>query len=152
MISGVIFSGKTIFRIHRGNRWEILQALMRKDPSRKYLYSELEKALSFLEIFRQVYQLFVGLEEDIYLDNPGIVDNLQTVAQTLGYNDIGAIRAWDHLLIHYHEFVESAKKTTDKLLEDREGMLISMDKIINIINKNLFIAFTPQLGLHNNFH
>ena len=118
MISGVIFSGKTIFRIHRRNRWEILQALMRKDPSRKHLYSELEKALSFLEIFRQVYQLFVGLEEDIYLDNPGIVDNLQTVAQTLGYNDIGAIRAWDHLLIHYHEFVESAKKNTDKLLED----------------------------------
>ena len=118
MLSGLIFSGKTIFRIYRGNRWEILESLIRSDPGRKHLYENLENALSFLESFRHVYQLFVGLEEDIYLDDPTIVENMQVVATILGYSDIGAIRAWDHLLIHYHEFVELARNTTEQLLED----------------------------------
>jgi len=118
MLQGLIFSGKTIFRIHRENRWEILEDLKRKDHNRSGYYVELEKVLSFMEVFRHVFQLYVGLEEDIYLDDPGMGDNLQLVAQTLGYHDIGAIRAWDHLLIHYHEYAELAKRITARLLED----------------------------------
>ncbi|NOZ63091.1 MAG: hypothetical protein GXO74_15680 [Calditrichaeota bacterium] len=118
MLQGLIFSGKTIFRIHRENRWEILADLKRKDQKRSAFYSDLEKALSFLEVFRHVFQLYVGLEDDIYLDDPAMQDNLQLVAQTLGYHDIGAIRAWDHLLIHYHEYAELAKRITAQLLED----------------------------------
>jgi len=118
MVSGIIFSGKTIFRIFRGNRWDILSVLARKDSARQQLYSNLEKSLTFLEIFRHVYQLFVGLEEEVYLDDPIIVKNMQTVAISLGYHDMGAISAWDHLLIHYHEYVELARNTAARLLED----------------------------------
>ncbi len=138
MLSGMIFSGKTIFRIYKGNRWEILAKLMRSDPTRKQLYVNLEKALTFLETFRHVYQLYVGLEEDIYLDNPEMVENLQKVAKTLGYQDMGAIKAWDHLLIHYHEYVELAKETAAQLLEDvREHIksISSFTKIVELASK-----------------
>lgn len=138
MVSSLIFSGKTIFRIYKGNRWEILQALMHKDPGRLQHYENLEKALSFLEIFRHIYQLFVGLEEDIYLDDPMIVQSMQTIAITLGYEDIGAISAWDHLLIHYHEYVELARNTTAHLLDDVQDhvhTISSFSKIASLARK-----------------
>lgn len=118
MVSGIILSGKTIFRIYRGNRWDVLATLARKDSSRKQIYQELERVITFLEIFRHLYQLFIGLEEDIYLDDPEVVNNMQIVAMTLGYKDVGAISAWDHLLIHYHEYVESAKNITARLIQE----------------------------------
>lgn len=118
MISGVIFSGKTIFRIYRGNRWDVLSLLSRKDSSRRSLYQELEESMTFLEIFRHMFQLFIGLEEEVYLDDRDMVENMSNVAKTLGYRDMGAISAWDHLLIHYHEYVDLAHNTCSRLLGD----------------------------------
>ena len=118
MISITILAAKTIFRIYRGNRWEVLEILARKDSSRKQTYLELEKVLTFLEIFRHLYQLFIGLEENIYLEDSEAVNHLQIIATTLGYEDVGAISAWDHLLIHYHEQVDSAKKNCSRLIQD----------------------------------
>ncbi|OQX95473.1 hypothetical protein B6I21_05255 [candidate division KSB1 bacterium 4572_119] len=140
MISGVIFSGKTIFRIYRVNRWEILAALKRIDSNRKHLYNNLEKSLSFLEIFRHIFQLYVGLEEDIYLDDPVTVQNMQIVAKTLGYQDMGAISAWDHLLIHYHEYVETAKSTAAQLLVDVQEHL----KVISSFSVITGMAKDPE--------
>ena len=118
MISGIIFSGKTIFRIYRGNRWDVLSQLSRKDSSRRHLYQNLEKSLTFLEIFRHLFQLFIGLEEELFLDEHDVVEHMSIVATTLGYRDMGAISAWDHLLIHYHEYVELAHNTCSRLLGD----------------------------------
>ncbi len=132
MISIIILSGKTIFRIYKRNRWDILSSLMRKDPDRKELYSNLEKSLTFFEILRHVYQLYVGLEEEIFLDDPIIVKNMELVAQTLGYQQMGAISAWDHLLIHYHEYADLAKKTAATLLEDVTGHIKSMGAFTNM--------------------
>ncbi|MCD4664091.1 MAG: hypothetical protein K8R68_02395, partial [Bacteroidales bacterium] len=132
MISIIILSGKTIFRIYKRNRWDILSSLMRKDPARKELYFNLEKSLTFFEILRHIYQLYVGLEEEIYLDDPIIVKNMELVAQTLGYQQMGAISAWDHLLIHYHEYADLAKKTAATLLEDVTGHITSMSAFANM--------------------
>ncbi|MBC8182370.1 hypothetical protein H8E88_14810 [candidate division KSB1 bacterium] len=132
MISILILSGKTIFRIYRRNRWDILSVLKRKDPDRKELYSNLEEALTFFEIFRHVYQLYVGLEEEIYLDDPIMIENMELVAQILGYQQMGAISAWDHLLIHYHEYVDFAKRTVSALLKDVTGHINSLSAFTNI--------------------
>jgi len=133
MVNAIIFAGKTIFRIYRGNRWDVLATLARKDSSRKSIYQELEEALTFFEIFRHLYQLFLGLDEDIYLDDPDVVKNMQIVAKALGYKDVGAISAWDHVLIHYHEYVESAKNTTSRLLQDVTEHLRSVSFFSNKI-------------------
>ncbi|MBD3289633.1 hypothetical protein GF337_12580 [candidate division KSB1 bacterium] len=118
MLLGVILAGRTIFRIYHGNRWDVLAVLMQRDSQRKSLYQELEKAVTFLEVFRHMYQLFVAQEEEIYLDDPNVTEQMELVARTLGYDDFGAIKAWDHLLIHYHEIVQQSKEVSGKLLEE----------------------------------
>jgi len=133
MISILILSGKTIFRIYKRNRWGILSALIRKDPDRKELYSNLEEALTFFEIFRHVFQLYIGLEEEIYLNDPIMMENMELVAQTLGYEQMGAISAWDHLLIHYHEYVDLSKRTVSALLKDVTGHIHSLSAFTNIV-------------------
>lgn len=140
MVSITILAAKSIFRIYRGNRWDVLNILARKDSSRKQVYLELEKVLTFLEIFRHLYQLFIGLDEDIYLDDPDTVNNLQTIATTLGYEDVGAISAWDHLLIHYHEKVELAKTITARLIPDLTDHL----KSVSIFSNKLKSAWYPE--------
>ncbi len=140
MISGIIYAGKTIFRIYRGNRWDILDALMRQDSRRKDIYIEIEKVLTFLEIFRHLFQLFIGLEEDIFLNDPATASNMEIVAKTMGYRDVGAINAWDHLLIHYHENVEKAKTLISRLLQD----VTEHVKSISIFSNMIKSAWYPE--------
>lgn len=140
MVSIIILAAKTVFRIYRGNRWDVLNILARKDSSRKEIYLELEKVLTFLEIFRHLYQLFIGLDEDIYLGDPETANNLQIIATTLGYEDVGAISAWDHLLIHYHEHVDSAKKISARLIQDVTEHL----KAVSIFSNKLKSAWYPD--------
>ncbi len=134
MVTGLILSGRTIFRIHQGNRWDVLFQLRQRDPLRSNLYLQLEESLTIFEIFRHLYQLFIAQEEEIPLDDPDIIEQLNLVAKTLGYRDIGPIHAWDHLFIHYHENVRVAKKVADKLL----GTVTNHLKMIS--------QFTPVLS------
>lgn len=117
MLLGVILAGRTIFRIYHGNRWDVLSVLTQRDSERKELYMELEKAVTFIEVFRHLYQLFIAQEEEIYLDDPNVSEQMELVAKTLGYKDFGAVKAWDHLLIHYHEKVQHAKEVSGRLLD-----------------------------------
>jgi len=126
MLMGLALAGRTVFRVYHGNRWDILAALRQRDPGRKELYKNLEDAITFLEVFRHIYQLFVAQEEEIYLDDPSVNEQMQSVARTLGYRDFGAITAWDHLLIHYHEKIQLAKDVAEKLLDDVAAHLRSI--------------------------
>ena len=117
MMLGMVLAGRTIFRIYRGNRWDVLSLLCERDSMREKLYCQIEDAISFLEVFRHFCQLYIAQEEEIRLDDPSTLEQLELVAKTLGYQDMGAIKAWDHLLIHYHEKVERAKKAAAQLLE-----------------------------------
>lgn len=128
MVSSLILAGKTIFQIYRGNRWEVLEMLARKDSARREVYRELEEVLTFLEILRHLYQLFVGLEEDIYLDDQGTIEQMELVARVMGYQNVGAISAWDHLLIHYYEHVDKAKRITARLIADVTDHLKAISK------------------------
>ena len=76
--------------------------------------------------------------------SPGFKENLrQYFAVSLGYDIISEIRDNLPLITAYFALENKLfntpegalrKPMTEKLLSDREGMLISMDKIINIIN------------------
>lgn len=140
MVSILILAAKTVFRIYRGNRWDVLNILARKDSSRREIYLELEKVLTFLEIFRHLYQLFIGLDEDIHLEDAETVEHLQIIATTLGYENVGAISAWDHLLIHYHENVETAKKISARLIQDVTEHL----KAVSVFSNKLKSAWYPD--------
>ncbi|MBN2012564.1 hypothetical protein JW960_24765 [candidate division KSB1 bacterium] len=134
MLLGMILVGRTVFRIYHGHRWQVLEELCLRNPERKDIYDQLEESVTFIEAFRHVYQLFVAQEEEIPLDDPTIQDQLALVARTLGYRDVGAVKAWDHLLIHYHEKVEMAKIASAKMLNQITEHLKLVSRFTPLIN------------------
>ncbi len=123
IIKGILSAKKTLFNVHETNNWDIIEELKEKDRKRANHYSELEEALTFFEIFRYLYQLFVVQEEEIRINEVGMLDNLAIVAKFMGYEDIGVLRAHNHLLVHYYEFVKKVRRIIPVLISDIEKHL-----------------------------
>jgi len=124
IIKGIISAKKTIFGVKEVNAWDIIEQLRRKDSLRPE-YAELEGALTFLEIFRYLYQLFVVQEEDILLDDEHTRFNIETVAKILGYEDRGAVSAGVHLLVDYYEWIRLTRRCVPALIDDLKRHLLS---------------------------
>jgi hypothetical protein len=124
IIKGIISAKKTIFGVREVNAWDIIEQLRRKDSLRPE-YEELEGALTFLEIFRYLYQLFVVQEEDVPLDDEHTRLNVETVAKTLGYEDRGALSAGVHLLVDYYEWIKLTRRCVPALIDDLKKHLLS---------------------------
>ena len=117
MIKGVICAQKTILNIDEVNAWKILESLSTKDPKKYYEYNVLDRALTFFETFRYLYQLFITQDEEILLEDVAL-KNIRRVARVLGYNDLGKCHAEDHLLVHYYEHIQSIRRTIPVILND----------------------------------
>lgn len=117
MIKGVSCAQKTILNIGKVNAWDILEILSTKDPKKYHEYNVLERALTFFEIFRYLYQLFITQDEEILLEDVAL-KNLRRVARILGYSDLGRCHAEEHLLVHYYEHVQSIRRTIPVILND----------------------------------
>jgi hypothetical protein len=115
-IKGLFTVLKTIHQVGEVNAWLIGDALKRKMPDQAGLIDDLEKSLSFLEVFRFIYQLVVAQDEEIYLDDDIMRDNLDNVAQVLGYRQVGTIRPGTQLLVDYYEHIESVRKNAAELM------------------------------------
>jgi len=117
MIKGVICAQKTILNIDKVNAWDILESLSTKDPKKYHEYNVFERALTFFEIFRYLYQLFITQDEEILLEDVAL-KNIRKVARVLGYNDLGKCHAEEHLLVHYYEHIQSIRRTIPVILND----------------------------------
>ena len=148
MIKGVISVGKTVFRIPSVNPWEILDILAKKDPDRSDIYRRITNALTYLETFRHLYQLYAAQEEDISFEVEGTRDHLQKVAKAMGYQDHGFVEAADHLLIHYYEYVNLAKASTEEILKDVIIQLKDITSSTSLLDKEQYIT-EPSLVPHN---
>ena len=115
-IKGLFAVLKTIHRVGEVNAWRIADALKVKMPDEAGTIGELEKSLSFLEVFRFIYQLVVAQDEEIYLDDDIMRDNLDDVARILGYRKVGTIRPGTHLLVDYYDHIESVRKNAASLM------------------------------------
>ncbi len=118
LLKGMIYVQKTIFRIDKVNAWDILQLLRIKDPARREVYDNIDRSLTFLEIFRHLYNLYVVQEEELSPLDRSFADYLGPVARAMGYRDLGAVRAWEQALVHYHESVRAARDNVAILLKD----------------------------------
>jgi hypothetical protein len=114
-IKGLLSVLKTIYQVGEVNAWRIVDALKRKIPEHAGTLGELERSLSFLEVFRFIYQLVVAQEEEIYLDDQIMQDNMDNVADILGYRKVGTIRPGTHLLVDYYEHIENVRKHATSL-------------------------------------
>jgi hypothetical protein len=118
IIKGILYAQKTVLGISEVNAWDVLRRLAARDPGHRHVYEVLDRALSFIEVFRFLYQLVEVQEEEIFLADEGSRAQLESVAELMGYRDVGVVRAWDHLLIHYHEQVQAAREMADLLIAD----------------------------------
>lgn len=116
MIKAALYAGKTVFGLRQVNYWSILRELKYYDLQHTHLYEELDRVLTFMEIFRNLYQLFVVQEEETYLDDPIAYENIETVAKAMGYKRVGVVRAADFLLTDYYENIHAAKNTLKELI------------------------------------
>ena len=116
MIKGGLYAAKTIYNLRQVNAWAIVQSLQYKDSKRRQLYRRMEQPLTFLEIFRYLYQLLNSEEEEINLSNEFYYNNLASVAEAMGYKSIGGASATDFLLVDYYNQVLKAKRAVKKLL------------------------------------
>jgi hypothetical protein len=71
IIKGLLAAQKTVFGIKEVNAWRILEELMARDAGNLQTYTDLEDALSFIEVFRFLYQLLEVQEEKILLKEDG---------------------------------------------------------------------------------
>ncbi len=135
IIKGIIAAKKTLFDIHNTNNWEIIDELKERDKARKNCYWDLERALTFFEIFRYIYQLLVVQEEEILIKEPGMLKNIEGVAAILGYEDMGVLKAADHLIVHYYEMAKTIREVVPKLIEDIETHLRANSIFIEIFSQ-----------------
>lgn len=126
IIKALAYAGKSICGIPQVNAWEILEMLSICQPARRSHYRHLEQALSFFEVFRFLYQLYVVQEEEIYFVDQEDVQRLEMVARLMGYRKIGAKNASDFLLVEYYEQQEYVRQIANDFLEDFKEHLKSV--------------------------
>jgi hypothetical protein len=144
MVKGVISVGKTVFRIPSVNPWEILKILSVRDSERADIYRRISNALTYLETFRHLYQLYAAQEEEICFDVEGTREHLQKVALAMGYQDIGLIEAADHMLIHYYEYVDLAKSSAEAVLNDVVVQLKDISSFTVLLSKDSYQKPSPD--------
>jgi hypothetical protein len=83
MLKGFVYVAKSIWSLEEVNAWDIVEKLVLLESEDRELYIQLAEALSSVEIFRYIYQLFVVQEEDITLDEAYIFDDIDRIAAFL---------------------------------------------------------------------
>ncbi|MFH1502785.1 MAG: hypothetical protein ABIG03_07030 [Candidatus Eisenbacteria bacterium] len=117
MTKGLLAVLRTIHGVEEVNAWRIIDSLRRVSPEDAGLYDDLERSLSFLEVFRSVYQLLVAQDEEIYLDDAVMQANLARVGEVMGYRTVGLIGPETHLLVEYYEHVGHVRRIVSELTE-----------------------------------
>ncbi|MGB9720103.1 MAG: hypothetical protein ACPL28_01295 [bacterium] len=131
----IISAKKTVFNIWKVNAWDIIDELKQVDPKRSAEYDILEKSLTFIEIFRYLYQMFVTQDEEIVIDD-AVLKNMRKIAQLVGYTDIGLCHAEEHLLVHYYEHIQNIRRVIPHLLDDLKYHLKKNSLFIQLFESN----------------
>ncbi len=107
---------KTIYGIHERGTREILANLERKDPEHQEIYQSINSTFNFMEMFFYVYQLIVSVDDNINFKDKITLKNLDQVAETMGYAQLGAVRPSQRLMTHYYERMDELSRLVDCLL------------------------------------
>ncbi|OPZ71096.1 MAG: Bifunctional uridylyltransferase/uridylyl-removing enzyme [bacterium ADurb.Bin478] len=132
MIKASLYAAKTMFNLRQVNAWALLEALQYRDPGRRAAYVRLESALTFLEMFRYLYQLLVAEEEEIFCEDASAREQLSVVAEAMGFRQNGAAKPVDRLVADYFRHARTAKEVTLSLLPDVVGHLSSISSFTRL--------------------
>ncbi|MCK4539298.1 MAG: hypothetical protein KAV42_10925 [Candidatus Krumholzibacteria bacterium] len=117
-IRGLLSALKLVHGIDQVNAWDILDELRIRDTWRREQYDDIEKTLSFFELFRHLYQLLVAQDEDIAIREAPIEAMVAKIARMIGFEDKGMVPAEDFMLVLYYRFLEKSVSAIDILTGD----------------------------------
>jgi len=117
-IKSLLSALKLVYNVDKVNAWDIIDGLRAKNPERDQEYGDLEQTLSFLELFRHLYQIMVVQEEDINLAEPGIANMVARIAEIFGFERKGVVSAKDFLLVNYYDHLRRTEDAVDTLTGD----------------------------------
>lgn len=135
MLKAIVFAFKTWKGIDRTTTLEVLDVLRHTDPVHQGDFTKIFEALTFFETFRFLYQLIVVQEEEIYLDTQIVTENIQKVAQAMGYEDKPFAPAYTQLLNHYQDHQKLARQGAENLIRQITKHLRSITIFQSIIQR-----------------
>ncbi len=122
-VRGLLSALKLVYGVDKLNAWEIIDELKAENPGRTKQYEDLERTLSFLELFRHLYQIMVAQDEEITLGDPCIETMVAKIAEMIGFEKRGVVSAKDFMLVHYYNYLESSYDAIEVLTDDLKNHL-----------------------------
>ncbi len=135
ILKSILYAKKTILNIEEVNAWEILTILMDKEPGFHSQYELLFKAISFLETCKFLLQLFV-IQDDTFRLKEIDQRQLSLIADRMGYESVGTVKAWDQLIIDYYRYVKEVRKISDSLMDSIAVHLINVSVFVDLMSKD----------------
>ncbi|MGB3974914.1 MAG: hypothetical protein WBM02_07470 [bacterium] len=108
---------KSIYRVHEHGSRDTLDTLIIRDPGSKGLYLKLQDALNFCEMFQHVYQLLISIDDQFDTSDPVTIENLDIVAETMGFQALGPVRPGSRLMVHYYEELSQLSILAGRVME-----------------------------------
>jgi hypothetical protein len=128
LILGLASALKAVEGVRETRLLELLRILGKRRRSLRPHLARLEESHVFLDTFRHLAQLLIVEEEEVEVEGTAGRDNLRKVASAMGYSDRGSVHAVDHMLVHYHEAVETAHAVAPRLMEELAHHLASITR------------------------
>jgi hypothetical protein len=145
IIKNLIYAYKVRLGIDEVNPWRILDVIRKIYPHFKKEFRILEKSLSYIEVFRYIYQQLVVQEELISISDEYIKNNLQQVAHKLHYRDIGPHLGVHQLLQDYTKSIQAFRKILPIFIND---LTLHLEKIT--VFRKIFQRHFPAGGAFKN--
>ena len=117
LLKAVVFALRTWKGITEGTSLDALVVLIDKMPKLKDDLHNLYRSFTFIETFRFLYQLYVVQEEVVSLEEDGMLENLQTVALYMGYENTFFADAVTQMLIHYQDHVKVSQYSSKRIVK-----------------------------------
>lgn len=113
----IILAFKIVDRLEATRTRDLLKQLRAQRPSLRAWIARLDRASIFLETFRHVAHLLIAQEETIDVESEAGREQLDRLADAMGYHGNVGLRAADHLLVHYHEAVQDVRAAAGPLVD-----------------------------------
>ncbi len=116
-IRALVSAESTRYNVRTTSVWDALTALQSTGERLRDAYRGLEESLTFFEVFRYLYQLFVVQEEHVALSDEEVLGTLDPIGRLLGYEEIRHIRPGNRLLLEYNAALIRSRRLVQTLLE-----------------------------------
>ncbi|MBN2281997.1 MAG: hypothetical protein JXQ65_15550 [Candidatus Marinimicrobia bacterium] len=117
LLKAVVFALRTWKGVNEKTSLDALTVLIGAMPELKDDLYNLYRSFTFIETFRFLYQLFVVQEEEICLEEDGMLENLQKVSFYMGYENTFYADAVTQMLIHYQDHVKLSQYNSRRILK-----------------------------------